>query len=251
MRIRGVTAATAAQESWWTEHHAIRVVIDGHEIVRDGLRAILTSDPDFEVVGETGPDDDPVALAARTRPDVVLLNPRLRARSGPDVCAQLVRDHPHLRILVMSTYSEIDLVSACLAAGAHGYVIKNVGRVELARSVRAVHRGDIAVSPTAAATIVDQMRAVVRLRTNATDWHSPTAPFADPATEPSRATLPALSQLTSREREVLARLLDGERVHTIADELFVNPSTVRNHLSSIFKKVGVHSQAALIRLLRS
>ena len=83
------------------------------------------------------------------------------------------------------------------------------------------------------------MRALVRVRTNPNDWHSATAPFATP------------SHLTPREREVLDRLLDGERVHSIANELFVSKSTVRNHLSSIFKKVGVHSQDELIRRMRS
>jgi DNA-binding NarL/FixJ family response regulator len=248
-----VRAATAAQQSEWPGPRAIRlVVVDDHEIVRAGLTTILASEPDFEVVGEAGLDTDPLPLIAQTQPDVVLLNPRIRAVSGPDLCARLVQHDPHLRILIVSTYSELEVVSGCVASGAHGYVIKNVGRTELTQAVRAVHRGDIAVSPAAAAKIIDQMRALVRVRTSTTDWHSPTAPSPDPTRQAPRCVpVPSLSRLTLREREVLARLLDGERVHTIADELFVSQSTVRNHLSSIFRKVGVHSQSELLRRLRS
>jgi two-component system response regulator DevR len=234
-----VTASIAAEGSEQPAQLAIRLVVDDHEIARAGLRSILASERDFEVVGEAGSDDDLLALVAQTRPDVVLLNPRLRARGGPDVCAQLLDDDPDLRILIVSTYSEIDLVRECIAAGAHGYVIKAIGRVELAQAVRSVHRGAVAVSPAVAAGIIDQMRTLVRVRTNTTDWHAAAVPFATPA------------HLTSREREILDRLLDGDRVHSIANELFVSQSTVRNHLSSIFKKVGVHSQAELIARLRS
>jgi DNA-binding NarL/FixJ family response regulator len=247
-----VTAYTADLQSETFRPAAIRLVVDGHEIVRAGLRAILAAEPDLEVVGETGTDDDPLALVAQTQPDVLLLNPQLRARSGPDVCAQLVEHMPRLRILVVSTYAEIDLVKACIAAGAHGYVIKNVGRAELTEAVRAVHGGDVAVSSTTAARVIDQMRTLVRVRTSRTDWRSLTLPTLDPDLDPHHtATVSDLSPLTSREREVLDHLLDGERVHTIADALFVSQSTVRNHLSSIFKKVGVHSQAELLRRLRS
>jgi two-component system response regulator DegU len=151
----------------------------------------------------------------------------------------------------MSTHAEIDLVRECIAAGAHGYVIKDIGRTELIQAVRAVHRGDVAVSPAVAARIIDQMRPLVRVRTNSRDWHSVSAPFATPAPDGRPAPLPALLRLSSRERDVLARLLEGERVHAIAEALFVSESTVRNHLSSIFRKVGVHSQAELIHRLLS
>ena len=157
------------------------------------------------------------------------------------MCARLIRRHPEVRILIVSTYSDIDLVRACIAAGAHGYVVKDIGRLELTQAVRAVHRGDVAVSPAAAGRIIDQMRALVRVRTQPGDWQPVDGLLA----------APGLAELTAREREVLARLLGGERVGSIAAELFVSQSTVRNHLSSIFRKVGVNSQAELIRQLRS
>jgi DNA-binding NarL/FixJ family response regulator len=247
-----VTATTADLESETPAQPRIRVVIDGHEIEREGLKAILASEPDFDVVGETGPNDDPVALVAQTQAGVILLNPRLRATSGgPSVCAALVAQRPRLRILVVATYSEIDLIRGCIEAGAHGYVLKTVSRAELTLAVRAVHRGNVAVSSSSAARIIDQMRALVRVRTNRTHWRSLAAPFPV-ATEGRRGGQPApiLSRLTSREREVVDRLLEGERVQTIAAELFVSQSTIRSHLSSVFTKVGVHSQADLIRRLR-
>jgi DNA-binding NarL/FixJ family response regulator len=243
-----VTASTAAEQS----DLAIRVVVDDHEIARAGLKAILASAPDFEVVGEAGPGDDLLQLVAQTQPDVVLLNPRLHAASGDDVCARLLEQHPELRILVVSTYAAIDLARACIAAGAHGYVLRQIDGLELMQAVRAVHHGQVAVSPAVAGEIIDEMRILVRVRTEPADWQSATARLAPTNDRPvSSASLSALSRLTSREREVLARLLDGERVRSIAADLFVSQSTVRNHLSSIFRKVGVHSQGELIRRLRS
>jgi DNA-binding NarL/FixJ family response regulator len=232
------------------ETQAIRVLIDDHEIVRAGLRAILASEADFDVVGELGPADDPGPVVARIGPDVLLLNPRLPIRNGPDICAQLTRRHPNLRILIVSTYAEIDLVRSCIGAGAHGYVLRDIGRLELARAVRAVHHGEVAVSSEVAGRIIDQMRTLVRVRTQPADWRLPTSD--DPtAPAPSYGPFPPeVSGLTSREREVLDRFVSGDRVRSIAADLFVSQSTVRNHLSSIFRKVGVRSQDELMRAMR-
>jgi two-component system response regulator DevR len=223
---------------------AIRVVVHDHEIVRAGLKAILVSAPAFEVVGEAGPADDPLPILASTQPDVVLLNPRIIAGRGEALCAEITDEHPAVRILIVSTYAEIDLVRACIAAGAHGYVLENSDGLELMRAVRAVHRGELAVTPDDAGRILDDMRLRVRVRTRTADWQF--APARPPG--PRLASLP---RLTSREQQVLDRLLDGERVGWIAADLFLSESTVRNHLSSIFKKVGVHSQSELIGRLRA
>jgi DNA-binding NarL/FixJ family response regulator len=221
--------------------------------VREGLKAILAAQLDFAVVGEAGPADDLPRLVDRAQPDVVLLNPGLPMMSGQDVCAQIIRNHPEIRILIVSTYSEIDLVKACIVAGAHGYVIRDIDGVELMQAVREVHRGDVTVSSATASRLIDQMRRLVRVRTEPTHWNPVISLFADRVHDDpsSRGPAAALAQLTSRERDVLARLLEGERVPAIAAGLFVSQSTVRNHLSAIFRKFGVHSQTELMRRLWS
>jgi DNA-binding NarL/FixJ family response regulator len=246
-------APTAVERSQRPDPDSIRLVIDDHEIVREGLKAMLNAEPDLEVVGVAGPSDDLLGLVDQTRPDVLLLNPRLPAMSAPDACGQLVERHPWLRILIVSAYAEMDLVRACIAAGAHGYVIKDIDRPELMQAVRDLHHGDFVVSSAVAGRIIDRMRALVRVRTELADWRSVTALFAGTTNEdpPAETSIRVLSRLTAREREVVVRLMDGERVPGIAADLFLSQSTVRNHLSSIFRKVGVHSQAELIRVLRA
>src|SRR4051812_46504402 len=94
---------------------------------------MLNAEPDLEVVAVAGPADDLLEFVDQTRPDVLLLNPRLPTMSAPDVCRHLVERHPWLRILIVSTNAEMDLIRACIAAGAHGYVIKDIERPELMR----------------------------------------------------------------------------------------------------------------------
>lgn len=230
----------------------IRLVVAGHDIVRAGLKAVLEVEPDLEVVGLAGPGDDVLALVEQVQPDVVLLHPGMPTSSGPDLCARLVELHPALRVLIVSTYAEMDLVRACIAAGAHGYIIKSIDGRELTQAVRDLYRGEISVTSAVAGRFIDQMGALVRVRTRPDDWRSgSTLPAASTDDELPAAPLRGVPRLTGREQQVLARLLDGERVPVIAADLFVSQSTVRNHLSSIFKKVGVHSQAELIHRVRA
>jgi len=230
----------------------IRLVIADHGIVREGLRAILDAEPDLAVAGLADPGDDLVEVVERTRPDVIILNPRFAGTGAAGLCARLVADHPRIRVLLVSSSSEIDLVWACIAAGAHGYVFKDIDRPELMRAVREVHRNEIAVSSQFAGEIIDQMRALVRLRTKAADWR-PVTVVPDLPTTDGMGHVPVEQRqpwLTPRERQIVARLMDGERAPAIAAELYVSQSTVRNHLSSVFKKFGVASQVELVRRLR-
>lgn len=238
----------AAEESGRRIPEPIRVGVADLEILREGFKAIFETEPGFEVVGAAGPTDDVLEFVDQTQPDVLLLNPRPLVTAGPDVCARLVERHPELRVLLVTAYPELDLVRACITAGAHGYVIKEIERPELMRAVRSLHSGDITVPPAVAATIIGETRVSARVRTRRADWWSPSGALANDDAAGS-APLTA-ARLTPREQEVLGRLMDGQRVAWIAADLFVSPSTVRDHLSSIFRKVGVHSQAELIRRLR-
>src|SRR5579859_5778854 len=116
-------------------------------MVREGLKSILASEADLSVVGEAASADALVPLVEQTQPDVVLLDARLPGVSGPEACSQLTKRYPDLRVLVVSTYSDDDLVREFIEAGAHGYVIKDIERFELTQAVRAVYRGEGAMSP--------------------------------------------------------------------------------------------------------
>jgi len=134
------------------------LLIDDHEIVREGLKTILSAQPDFEVVGETGSAEGLIELVEVTRPDVVLLDARLPGVSGADACRALVAAHPDVAVLIVSTYTDDALVTECIAAGAKGYLIKDIERFTLEQSIRAVHRGEGAVSPSIAAQMLDRLR---------------------------------------------------------------------------------------------
>ena len=238
----------AADEAGRRIPEPIRVGVADLQVLREGFRAIFETEAGFEIVGVSGLGDDVLEFVEQAQPDVLLLNPRPLVTGGPDICAKLVERHPELRVLLVTAYPELDLVRSCIAAGAHGYVTRDIERHELVRAVRSLQNGDITVPPAIAAAIIGETRVPARVRTRRADWWSPSGALApgDPA---GSGPLPA-ARLTPREQEVLDRLMDGQRVAWIADDLFVSSSTVRDHLSAIFRKVGVHSQAELIRRLR-
>ena len=135
----------------------IRVlIVDDHEIVREGLKTILQDEPDFEIVGQSGTAERLTQLADETRPDVILLDARLPGVSGAEACRRLTISHPDVAVLMISTYSDQQLVEECIRAGAKGYVVKDIERFTLKESIRALHAGGGAVSPTVAATVLDR-----------------------------------------------------------------------------------------------
>ena len=107
------------------------MIVDDHQIVREGLKAILRDDPDFEVVAESGSVKGLARLARRTHPDIVLLDARMPGVSGADACRQLIAANPDMAVLIVSSYSDDQLVEECIRAGARGYVIKDIERLSL------------------------------------------------------------------------------------------------------------------------
>ena len=202
----------------------IRVmIIDDHEIVREGLKAILGNEPDFEVVAESAAADDVGELVGRAKPDVILLDARLPGVSGAEACQQLATAYPDIAVLIVSTYSDNDLVRDCIKAGARGYVVKDIEQFSLKESIRAVHRGGGAVSPAIAAKVLD------RLRTE-----------DDP-------TLPVPSPLSSTQIEILRLIAAGLSNREIAVRVYLSENTVKSHVQGIFRKldVGNRVEAAL------
>ena len=123
------------------------LIIDDHEIVREGIKTILQAEPDLEVVGESGTAEQLTRLVNQTRPDIVLLDARLPGLSGAEACRRLTVSHPDVAVLMISTYSDQQLVEECIKAGAKGYVVKDIERFTLKESIRAIHAGGGAVSP--------------------------------------------------------------------------------------------------------
>lgn len=200
------------------------MIVDDHEIVREGLKSILQDDPEFEVVAESGSAEGLAQLARRTRPDVVLLDARLPGVSGAEACRELLAADPDIAVLIVSTYSDDRLVEDCIRAGAKGYLVKDIERLSLKESIRAVHGGAGAVSPSIAAKVLNRLR-----------------------TQEEVASAQPSSPLSRTQLGILRLIAAGFTNREIAARIHLSENTVKSHVQEIFRKldVGNRVQAAL------
>jgi DNA-binding NarL/FixJ family response regulator len=204
----------------------LRVLIaDDHPVFRNGMRALLNSVPDMEVVGEASTGDEVIALAASLQPDVILMDVQMPGVGGIEATRRIVLTSPHITVLVVTMFEDEESVFAALRAGARGYVLKGASPTEMVRAIQAVGSGEAIFSPAIAQRLIDF--------------------FAAPRTA---VPPPLFPELTDREREVLALMAQGRKNPEIAQSLVISMKTVRNHVSNIFSKLQVADRAqAIIR----
>src|SRR5947208_2193452 len=198
------------------------LVVDDHAVVREGLRTFLGLQDGLEVIGEAGDGEEAVALAARLRPDVILMDLTMPRLDGVEAMRQLRRRLPGTRVVVLTSNADDSRLLAAIQAGAAGYLLKTVQPQELARAVRAAHAGQALLDPSVAARLVEAIAAP-----------------AAPAGPPDRA-----DQLTPREREVLELIGAGRSNKRIALELGVSEKTVKTHVGHVLAKLGVADRTA-------
>ncbi|MGA7913266.1 MAG: response regulator transcription factor [Candidatus Dormiibacterota bacterium] len=192
-------------------------MVDDHELVREGVRAMLGDDPDFQIVGERDSAEDIADFVSETRPDIVLLDARLPGFSGPEACRILGITHPDVRVIILTVYSDDVLVEESIRAGARGYVIKDIDRFDLKQSIRTVYRGEAVVSPAIAQRLMD------RVRENAN----------------STANLPVLNE---RQTQILRLISEGYSNKEIARRVHLSENTVKSHVQDIFAKLDVRNR---------
>ncbi len=205
---------------------SIRVlVVDDHVVARKGIRALLATEPDIEVVGEARDGQEAVAEAARLRPDVILMDLVMPEMDGIEVVQRILASQPEARILVLTSFDADDKVFPAIRAGVLGYILKNSGPAELVRAIRRIHRGESSFHPAIVRKVLHEL--------------------AHPSERP-----PASEPLTGREVEVLRWVAHGEDNQQIAAALGISEATVRKHLSNILSKLHLASrtQAALYAL---
>ena len=134
------------------------LIIDDHEMVREGLKAILTTESDFSIVGDAANAEQAFELIERLRPDVILLDIRLPGTSGIDVCRTVTERYPETAVIILTTFTDESLVAQCIQAGARGFIVKDIERFDLKRSIRAVARGEAAIDSKAAVAVLAQLR---------------------------------------------------------------------------------------------
>jgi two-component system, NarL family, response regulator LiaR len=198
---------------------ATRVLItDDHGVVRQGLRMFLSLDPDFEVVGEASNGEEALAMARDLGPDVVLMDLLMPVMDGISATEKIRAELPEVEVIALTSVLEDASVTGAVRAGAIGYLLKDTDSEELSRAIKAAAEGRVHLAPEAAARLMREVRA-------------PDSPEA----------------LTDREAEVLRLLAHGKANKQIASSLYVSEKTVKAHVSSILRKLGVQSrtQAAL------
>jgi two-component system, NarL family, response regulator NreC len=196
------------------------LLADDHNIVRQGLKLILSSQPDLQVVGEAANGREVVELAQNLRPDIVLLDVAMPELNGIEATRRMMEANPRLRILVLSMHKEAVYVREILKAGARGYLLKDVIDTELLNAVRSVARGDGYISPAVSSALLSDYRQ------NVTD---------------------PVDLLTKREREVLQLIAEGKTNKEVASRLNLSVYTVDSHRGKIMEKLNLHSTGELVR----
>ena len=201
---------------------AIRIlIVDDHGVLRAGLRALLNSEADLEVVGEAADGGEGLKQAARLQPDVVLLDISMPGMSGIEVTRLLASQFPELRILLLTIHEDTSLLREAILAGASGYILKRAVETELIEAIRAVANGAIYVHPAMTRALLTEQKSPVRRPTEAT--------------------------LTLRERDVLRLLVKGYTNRQIAEELTLSVRTVESHRANLMTKLDLHSRVELVR----
>ena len=202
------------------------LLADDHALVRKGFQLMLDAQPDMRVVGQAADGAEAVVLSRRLRPDVVLMDLHMPGLDGVRATEQITGELPDVRVLALSTFDLDENVVAALRAGAAGFLPKDVSPEELVEGVRVVHRGESAVAPRLLTRLIGTFVRASRPR--------------------KRAVPTRLGGLTERERETLVLIARGRSNAEIAEELDVSPSTVKNHVTSLFAKIGVRDRAQAV-----
>lgn len=204
-------------------HPIIRIVlVDDHQILREGLRALLNGEPDLRVVAEASRGQDAIALVAQSQPDVAVIDLGLPDMSGLEVIREIRKQHGAVRLIVLSMHTQREFVLQAIDAGCDGYVPKSTAHSSLFEAIRTVHAGERFLHPKVASVLMETR--------------------ARPSTETEQ-----LNALSGRERDVLRLTAQGYISREIAEQLMLSPKTVETYRQRAMEKLGLQHRADLIR----
>ena len=199
------------------------LIVDDHEMVREGLKAMLATEPDFDIVGDAANAEQALALIEQLHPAILLLDVRLPGTSGIEVCRTVTERYPETAVIILTTFSDEDLVSRCIQAGARGFIVKDIERFDLKRSIRAVARGEAAIDSKAAVAVLAQLRRAPQIT-------------QEPAPEP----------LSSQQLVILRLVAQGLSSREIATQLYLSENTVKGYVQEILHRLGVKNRTEAV-----
>ena len=199
------------------------LIVDDHEMVREGLKAMLVAEPDFTIVGDAANAEQTLEMIGHLRPDVVLLDIRLPGISGIDLCRIISRQYPQTAVLMLTTFTDESLVAQCIQAGARGFIIKDIERFDLKRSIRAVARGEAVIDPKAAVAVLARLRRAPQVS-------------QEPSPEP----------LSSQQIVILRLIAQGLSSREIATQLYLSENTVKGYVQEILHRLGVKNRTEAV-----
>jgi two-component system, NarL family, response regulator NreC len=204
----------------------IRIMLaDDHTLFRQGIRTLLSVEPDMEVIGEAGNGGDAVERANETKPDVVLMDIGMPGLSSFEATRQIKKSRPEVKVLFLTMYDDEDYLVEGMEVGASGYVLKDSPAQQLVAAIRDICRGGSYLSPRMLSQLVDDFRTRIK----------------------SANRMPRFATLTVREREVLKMLAEGQSVKEIACDLSLSVKTVEAHKFNLMRKLDIHNKAQLVQ----
>jgi two-component system response regulator DevR len=196
------------------------LLVDDHEVVRLGLRALLEQQPNFDVVAEAATARDAIAKTEMYKPEVVVMDIRLKGGSGIEACQEITKQFPETKVIMLTSYAEDEMLFSAIRAGAAGYVLKQIGGDDLVRAIEAVGRGEALLDPAVTQRVFQEVRKAAR-----------------------EEEASAFAELTQQEMHVLQLVSEGRTNRQIAEILYLGEGTVRNYVSSILSKLNVRNRA--------
>lgn len=196
------------------------LIVDDHEVVRLGLKALLEQHPHFEVIAEAGNAKEAMEQVERFLPDVVLMDIRLPGTSGIEACEEITTNYPEIKVIMLTSYAEDEMLFSAIRSGASGYVLKQISADGLISAIEAVGRGEALLDPAVTQRVFQEVRRAVR-----------------------EEEASAFATLSQQEKHVLLLVSEGRTNREIAKSLFLGEGTVRNYVSSILSKLGVSNRA--------
>jgi DNA-binding NarL/FixJ family response regulator len=196
------------------------MLVDDHEVVRLGIKALLSNFPEYEVIAEASDSKEAIQKAKEYQPDAIIMDIRLPGKNGIEATKEIMEDNPDTKVIMLTSFAEDDLLFDAINAGAYGYILKQIGSDDLLNALAAIGRGEALLDPALTQKVFKRVREANR-----------------------KATDEAFAALSDQELRILSLISEGKTNKQIASDIFLSEKTVRNYVSSILSKLNLSTRS--------